>query len=94
MDRLLYLGMNGAKQIMHAQAVNAHNLANSHTAGFRSDVATFQSIPVDGEGADTRTYVLAKSPFRRRTKTTHPLTQSSAATAKKSSPAPRVGALL
>ena len=37
MDRGLYVAMTGAKQIMQAQAVNNHNIANISTIGFRAD---------------------------------------------------------
>ena len=37
MDRGLYVAMTGAKQIMQAQAVNNHNIANVSTTGFRAD---------------------------------------------------------
>ena len=53
MDKLLYLGMSAAKQTMHAQSVNTHNLANVNTAGFRADIATFESVPLEGQGFDS-----------------------------------------
>ena len=34
MDRLLYVAMTGAKQLMQAQALVANNLANVATSGF------------------------------------------------------------
>lgn len=54
MDELAYVAMTGAKQIMLAQAVNSHNLANASTVGFRANLTSFESIPVDGPGYDTR----------------------------------------
>lgn len=39
MSELLQLSMNSAKQIMRAQAVNANNLANASTDGFRAELA-------------------------------------------------------
>lgn len=54
MDRLLYLGMNGAKQVERAQTINANNLANASTAGFRADFQALMAAPVDGMGLDTR----------------------------------------
>ncbi|MEM7406009.1 MAG: flagellar basal body rod protein FlgF [Pseudomonadota bacterium] len=60
MDRLLYLSMNGASQMLSAQAVNSHNLANLNTVGFREDLLGFESIQVEGEGLPTRTYSLAE----------------------------------
>ena len=62
MDKLLYLGMSAAKQTMHAQSVNTHNLANVNTAGFRADIATFESVPLEGQGFDSRTFVRVSSP--------------------------------
>ena len=41
---------------MLAQAVNAHNLANASTAGFRADLLSARSAYMDGESADTRVY--------------------------------------
>lgn len=54
MDELAYVAMTGAKQIMLAQAVNSHNLANASTVGFRANLTDFESIPVQGPGYDTR----------------------------------------
>ena len=45
MDRLLYVAMTGAKQLMQAQALVAHNLANVSTTGFRADLARFEARP-------------------------------------------------
>jgi flagellar basal-body rod protein FlgF len=56
MDRLLYIAMNGAKQIMHAQAVNSNNLANVSTTGFRADMTSALERPVEGAGYKTRIY--------------------------------------
>lgn len=56
MDRLLYISMSGAKQTMMAQTVNANNLANVNTTGFRADLAAFESLPVNGPGYASRTY--------------------------------------
>lgn len=39
MNELLTTVMNGAEQIMRAQAVNANNLANASTDGFRAELA-------------------------------------------------------
>ena len=41
MDRLLYVAMTGAKQLMQAQSLVSHNLANVSTTGFRADLAAF-----------------------------------------------------
>lgn len=39
MSELMLSVMNGAKQIMRAQAVNANNLANASTTGFKAETA-------------------------------------------------------
>src|SRR6202035_104849 len=54
MDRGLYVAMTGAKQIMQAQAVNNHNIANVSTTGFRADAVSFTSEPIYGPGYATR----------------------------------------
>ncbi len=56
MDRMIYVAMTGAKQIMRAQAVNANNLANISTTGFRADLETIKSLQVYGDGYASRTY--------------------------------------
>src|ERR1700721_2861304 len=54
MDRGLFVAMTGAKQIMQAQAVNNHNIANVNTVGFRADGVSFVSQPIYGVGFPTR----------------------------------------
>ncbi|MBL4851997.1 MAG: flagellar basal body rod protein FlgF [Gammaproteobacteria bacterium] len=54
MDHSLYVAMSGAKQTMLAQAINANNLANLSTVGFRADLASMQSSSVEGVGLPTR----------------------------------------
>jgi flagellar basal-body rod protein FlgF len=51
--------MTGAKQIMQAQAVNAHNIANINTVGFRADAVSFVSQPIYGAGYPTRVNAVA-----------------------------------
>jgi flagellar basal-body rod protein FlgF len=51
--------MTGAKQIMQAQAVNNHNIANISTIGFRADAVTFDSEPIYGAGYATRVNAVA-----------------------------------
>lgn len=58
MDRLIYLSMAGAKATMQRQDTLAHNLANASTTGFRAEMQAFRAVPVRGEGATTRAYVL------------------------------------
>ena len=59
MDRGLYVAMTGAKQIMQAQAVNNHNIANISTIGFRADSVAFSSSPIYGAGYATRVNAVA-----------------------------------
>src|SRR6202521_600772 len=59
MDRVLYVAITGAKQIMQAQAVNNHNIANLSTIGFRADAASFDSEPIYGPGYATRVNAVA-----------------------------------
>lgn len=61
MDRMIYLAMTGAAQTLTQQATVAHNLANASTTGFRAEYNVFRAVPVVGEGAPTRTYVLDSS---------------------------------
>ncbi len=62
MDRMLYVAMSGARQIMLAQAANSNNLANVSTSGFRADLSQFRSQPVFGNGYPTRVYAMAERP--------------------------------
>ena len=59
MDRLLYVAMTGAKQLMQAQALVSHNLANVSTTGFRADLARFEARPVEGPGYASRVNTVA-----------------------------------
>lgn len=56
MDKLLYVAMTGAKEILRAQAVNNSNLANASTTGFKADLSAFQSQAVAGSGFASRVY--------------------------------------
>jgi flagellar basal-body rod protein FlgF len=60
MDRVLYVVASGAKQMMQAQAVNTHNLANASTVGFQADLANFRTQVLDGPGHESRAYALAE----------------------------------
>jgi flagellar basal-body rod protein FlgF len=55
----MYVAMTGAKQIMQAQAVNNHNIANLSTIGFRADAVSFDSAPIYGPGYATRVNAVA-----------------------------------
>jgi flagellar basal-body rod protein FlgF len=61
MDRLVYVAMSGAKEILRAQAANNHNLANASTNGFRADMSAFQTQEVVGAGLHSRAYATSDS---------------------------------
>ncbi len=62
MDRMIYLAMNGAKQVMVAQAANANNLANVNTAGFRADFNHFRAMAQFGSGEASRVWSMSERP--------------------------------
>ncbi|MEN8178131.1 MAG: flagellar basal body rod protein FlgF [Pseudomonadota bacterium] len=62
MDRMLYVAMSGAKEILLSQANNSSNLANVNTPGFMEDLNQFRSMPVLGPGYPTRVYALDERP--------------------------------
>lgn len=62
MDRMLFLAMNGAKQVMLSQAAVSHNLANVSTTGFKADLSQFRSMPLFGDGQPSRVYAMAERP--------------------------------
>ena len=59
MDRVLFVIANAGKQLMHAQAVNSHNLANANTVGFQADLVNYQSQIVTGAGHESRVFATA-----------------------------------
>jgi flagellar basal-body rod protein FlgF len=56
MDRMLYIAMSGAKEIMLQQANTTNNLANASTVGFKRDMEAFKAVPIDGPGYASRVY--------------------------------------
>jgi len=60
MDKMLYIAMSGAKQNMRALAVNANNLANAKTTGFKSDLAQARSMQAFGEGLPSRVFAMTE----------------------------------
>lgn len=60
MDKMLYIAMSGAKQNMHALSVNANNLANAKTTGFKADLANARSMQAFGEGMPTRVFSMTE----------------------------------
>ena len=63
MDRAIYTAMSAANAALNRQAVTSNNLANSSTAGFRSQLAAFRSVPIEGETLRTRALVAESTPF-------------------------------
>ncbi|MGB5352635.1 MAG: flagellar basal-body rod protein FlgF [Woeseia sp.] len=61
MDEMVYLAMTGAKQTEYAQAINSNNLANISTNGFRADLHSFSSEPINGPGVDSRVNAVVES---------------------------------
>jgi flagellar basal-body rod protein FlgF len=62
MDRMLYVAMNAAKQILHAQGLATNNLANTSTSGFKADLLAVRAVPVFGPGEPTRVFALTERP--------------------------------
>ncbi|SFC67964.1 flagellar basal-body rod protein FlgF [Polaromonas sp. OV174] len=62
MDRMIYVGMTGAKQALEQQAAVANNMANVSTPGFRAQINSFRAVPVVGQEATTRAMVVATTP--------------------------------
>jgi flagellar basal-body rod protein FlgF len=62
MDRVIYIAMTGAREVTRQQAAVAHNLANVATHGFRQELNVFRALPVVGEGARTRAFVIETTP--------------------------------
>ena len=61
MDRLIYTAMSGAKHAFLQQAGVAQNLANASTTGYRAMEHKFRAVPIQGEGAPTRAFVVDAS---------------------------------
>ncbi|NMM10085.1 MAG: flagellar basal body rod protein FlgF [Polaromonas sp.] len=62
MDRMIYIGMSGAKQALEQQASVANNMANVSTPGFRAQINNFRAVPVIGDEVATRAMVIATTP--------------------------------
>jgi len=62
MDRMLYVAMSGAKEVMLSQANNSNNLANANTDGFKKDFNVFRAQHVQGPGWESRAYSLDERP--------------------------------
>ncbi len=57
---MLYIAMSGAKQNMHALSVNANNLANAKTTGFKADLANARAMQAFGDGLPTRVFSMTE----------------------------------
>ncbi len=53
--------MTGAKQTEYAQTINTNNLANVSTTGFRADLHSFSSVPIEGPGVESRVNAVVDS---------------------------------
>ena len=62
MSQVYVTAMENARQIMLAQAVNANNLANASTTGFRSDFSQALALQVVGDGYLSRAYNQSETP--------------------------------
>jgi len=60
MDHVVYLAASGAGEAMVAQAINANNLANVSTVGFRADLVTAQSAYFDSAERNSRVFAAHK----------------------------------
>jgi len=60
MDKMLYIAMSGAKQNMQALSINANNLANAKTTGFKADLAQARSMQAFGEGMPSRVFSMTE----------------------------------
>ena len=62
MDRMLYIAADGAAQIQRAQTVNANNLANVGTTGFKAQFEALRALPLYGPGHASRVHTLSETP--------------------------------
>ncbi|MFN2309376.1 MAG: flagellar basal-body rod protein FlgF [Gammaproteobacteria bacterium] len=62
MDRMLYIAADGAGQIQAAQAVNANNLANVGTTGFKAQFEALRDLPLYGPGHASRVHTQSETP--------------------------------
>ncbi len=62
MDRAIYTAMVAARQTLEMQAVNANNLANAASNGYRAQLSAMRAVPVDGPGLLTRATSVVSTP--------------------------------
>lgn len=56
MDNVVYLAASAANETMVAQTINANNLANASTTGFRAGLIAVESVYLKGDGAPSRVF--------------------------------------
>jgi len=61
-DRFAFTAMTGAKHAMGQLATTTHNMANLQTPGFREMLSMFRAVPVNGDSADSRAFVVDSTP--------------------------------
>ncbi|WAJ69425.1 flagellar basal-body rod protein FlgF [Catenovulum adriaticum] len=62
MDKMLYIAASGAKQNLLNVSMQANNLANVKTIGFKADMAQARSMQAFGEGLPTRVFSMTERP--------------------------------
>lgn len=62
MDKLVYVAMAGASNMMTAQTTHSNNLANVDTQGFKADYVQARSMPIFGETYPTRVFAETENP--------------------------------
>ena len=62
MDRMIFLAMSAARQMLNGQAAAAHNLANANTTGFKADFEAYRAMPMFGDGFPSRVFSMAERP--------------------------------
>ncbi|WP_017446317.1 flagellar basal body rod protein FlgF [Gayadomonas joobiniege] len=62
MDKFLYIAMSGAKQNLNSVALQANNLANAKTIGFKEDLSQARSMQAFGEGHPSRVFSMTERP--------------------------------
>ena len=62
MDKLIYTAMTGAKNTLGQQSAVANNLANATTDAFRSEYMMLRAVPIQGDGMNTRAFVIDSTP--------------------------------
>ncbi|AFA40906.1 flagellar component of cell-proximal portion of basal-body rod [Wigglesworthia glossinidia endosymbiont of Glossina morsitans morsitans (Yale colony)] len=63
MDRAIYTMMNAAISESERHSITANNLSNASTSGFRAQIPTAKSIPIQGPTLSTRTLSIATTPM-------------------------------